>query len=255
MATGLINFHLWLWTKARPPDPPQATADDKKDEKKTDVEDEKKPDVDDDVVRVDDDEEEVDDEMLKHQTLQFQKQAHDPVMCLDCSNECCLICPIWFALYCSQSFESSRLTLLIVLSQLADQSKELRLEVLEDFGVDMRTTILFFSLSERFGFLGRCRQSRLLRLASIVNALLSSVQFINCCCQVLSIVAVKCSIHQLKFIESEWTFVCCKTVSRFIVIPGCSQPRNKLLFRLDKTSADNCWWLQLAVSVFDSNYL
>ena len=58
------------------------------------MEDEKKPDVDDDVVRVDDDEEEVDDEMLKHQTLQFQKQAHDPVMCLDCSNECCLICPI-----------------------------------------------------------------------------------------------------------------------------------------------------------------
>ena len=37
-------------------------------------------------MRVDDDEEEVDDEMLKHQTLQFQKQAHDPVMCLAAMN-------------------------------------------------------------------------------------------------------------------------------------------------------------------------
>ena len=40
----------------------------------------------------------------------------------------------------------------------------MRSEILNDYGMDRVTQLLFFSLSERYGSLGRCRQTRLLRL-------------------------------------------------------------------------------------------
>ena len=40
----------------------------------------------------------------------------------------------------------------------------LRVEILDSYFVDERTKLLFFSLSERWGFVGRCRQARLLCL-------------------------------------------------------------------------------------------
>ena len=40
----------------------------------------------------------------------------------------------------------------------------MRSEILNDYGMDRVTQLLFFSLSERYGSLGRRRQIRLLRL-------------------------------------------------------------------------------------------
>ena len=42
-----------------------------------------------------------------------------------------------------------------------------RLEILDNYGVNERTKLLFFSLSERWGFIGRCRQARLLCLGRL----------------------------------------------------------------------------------------
>ena len=143
--TYVILIIWYVWTKARPPDPP------------------KKPDE--EVTVVIDESEVEEDEMMKYQQQEFERLSRDPVMCLALNH-------VWFVISTIfiQYFEMFWVKSNYLPSRwLADQIRELRLEILQDFSVDMRTQILFFSLSERFGFLGRCRQGRLLRLASIVE--------------------------------------------------------------------------------------
>ena len=130
--------------------------------------------------------------------------------------------------------------------------------MLGDFGVDMRTTILFVSLSERFGFLGRCRQCRLLRLASIVNTLLSSVQFINCCCQVFnsSIVAVKCSIHQLLLSSVQFIKSNSLSLSEPLFVARLFQGSLSFLAAINQgTSSCSGWTKPLRTTAGGSNWL
>ena len=51
-----------------------------------------------------------------------------------------------------------------VVGSLFNSACRTRSEILNDYGMDRVTRLLFFSLSERYGSLGRCRQIRLLRL-------------------------------------------------------------------------------------------
>ena len=48
-----------------------------------------------------------------------------------------------------------------------------RVEILDTYLVDDRTKLLFFSLSERWSFIGRCRQARLLCLGELNHDSLS----------------------------------------------------------------------------------